>query len=85
MLLQVMEQRELTHGNLGKDRVNTKAEFVAMWMDAHFNLIGDRMPDKNQIHLPSWENQKNIYCRYLQESQKCELERRKLLELQNME
>ena len=39
------------------------------------------MPDKNQIHLPSWENQKNIYCCYLQNLQKCALERKKLLEL----
>ena len=71
MLQQIVEQRELTHGNLGKKRANTKAESVAMWMDGYFNLIGDRMPDKNQIHLPSWENQKNIYCRYFQDMQKC--------------
>lgn len=70
MLQQITGQQELTHGNLGKKRVNTKAESVAMWMDAYFNLIGDRMPDKNQLHLPSWENQKNIYSRYLQDMQK---------------
>ena len=81
ILQQVVGQRELTHGNLGKERVNTKAESVAMWMNAHFHLISDRMPDKNQIHLPSWENQKNIYCCYLQNLQKCGLERKKMLEL----
>ena len=30
----------------------------------YFNLIGDKIPDKNQIHLPSWDKQKDIYLRY---------------------
>ena len=40
-------------------------ESVSAWMDAYFNLIGDKMPDKNQIHLPSWETQKDIYSYYI--------------------
>jgi len=34
-------------------------------MDRYFHLIGDNMPHKKQIHLPSWETQKDIdhlYC-----------------------
>ena len=54
-----------THGNLGKKRVNTKAGSVSSWMNVYFNLIGDKMPHKNQIHLPSWESQKAIYSRYV--------------------
>ena len=54
----------LEHGNSGKKRQNTKTEAAVAWMDRYFNLIGDRMPDKNQIHLPCWETQKDIYNRY---------------------
>ena len=61
MLKQLANKEEATHGNAGKKRANTKAESVSAWMDAYFNLIGDKMPDKNQIHLPSWEAQKDIY------------------------
>lgn len=25
-----------------------------------FHLIGDKMPNNNQVHLPSWETQKDI-------------------------
>ena len=55
---------EMEHGNLGKKRRNTKTEAAIAWMDRYFNLIGDKMPDKDQIHLPCWENQKDIYHRY---------------------
>lgn len=61
---------EPSHGNLGKRRVNTKAESVSSWMDAYFNLIGDKMPHKNQLHLPSWETQKDIYYRYVGDMKK---------------
>ena len=64
MLKQLANKEEATHGNVGKKRANTKAESVSAWMDAYFNLIGDKMPDKNQIHLPSWETRKDIYNRY---------------------
>ena len=56
---------EPSHGNLGKKRVNTKVESVFAWMNAYFSLIGDKMPHKNQLHLPSWETQKDIYYRYV--------------------
>lgn len=70
MLQQIVSQKELTHGNLGKKRHNTKAESVTMWMDVYLNLIRDKMPDKDQIHLPSWETHKDIYSRYLEDMQK---------------
>ena len=54
----------LEHRNSGKKRQNTKTEAAEAWMDRYFNLIGDRMPDKNQIHLPCWETQKDVYNRY---------------------
>ena len=64
MLKQLADQENGSHGNLGRKRVNTKAESVSSWMDYYFNLIGDKMPTKNQIHLPSWETQKDIYSWY---------------------
>jgi len=57
----------VVHGNQGKKRVNTKSESVAVWMERYFQLIGDKMPTNNQIHLPSWETQKDIYQRYCQD------------------
>lgn len=33
-------------------------------MERYFDLVGDEMPDKDQIHLPCWKNQEDIYCRY---------------------
>lgn len=54
----------MQHGNLGKKRQNTKTEGAVAWMERYFNLIGDKMPDKDQIHLPCWETQKDIFCRY---------------------
>ena len=67
MLKQLNEKEDATHGNLGKRRVNTKAESASAWMDHYFNLIGDKMPDKDQVHLPSWETQKDIHSRYVQD------------------
>lgn len=57
-------QFNLPHGNLGKKRSSIRVEEAKTWMDRYFNLIGDKLPDKNQIHLPSWDKQKNIYERY---------------------
>ena len=65
MQKRVASGEEYTHGNFGKRRVNTKAESVSAWMNAYFNLIGDKMPHKDQLHLPSWETQKDIYHRYV--------------------
>ena len=47
-------------GNSGNKRLNTKAEDAVAWMERYFNLIGDNMPDKDQIHLLCWETQKDI-------------------------
>ena len=38
-------------------------------MERYFNLIGDKMPDTKQIHLPSWETRKDIHTRYCQDMQ----------------
>ena len=38
-------------------------------MERYFHLIGDKMPNSSQIHLPSWEVQKDIYARYCQDKQ----------------
>ena len=68
--LQRMQQRIVDadrmeqHGNVGKKRLNTKTEGAIAWMEKYFDLIGDKMPDKNQIHLPCWENQKDVHNRY---------------------
>ena len=67
MLKQLADQEDGSHGNLGKSRVNTKEESMSSWMDAYFNLIGDKMPTKDQIHLPSWETQKDIYSRHAED------------------
>ena len=53
------------HGNFSKRRSIIRSEKAIVWMERYFNLIGDHMPDKNQIHLPSWESQKSIYTRYV--------------------
>ena len=62
--LQRMQQRIIDadheHGNVGKKRQNTKIEGTIAWMLRYFDLVGDKMPDKDQIHLPCWENQKDI-------------------------
>ena len=42
-------------------------------MERYFHLIGDKMPHNNQIHLPSWETQKNIYERYISDMQDQEI------------
>lgn len=60
----------IQHGNSGKKRLNTKTEAAVAWMERYFNLIGDKMPDKDQIHLPCWETQKDIYHRYSSDVQK---------------
>ena len=30
-------------------------------MTRYFHLVGEKIPHKDQIHLPSWESQKDIY------------------------
>lgn len=55
------------HGNRGKRRLNTKSESAKAWMTRYFNLVGDRMPHKSQIHLPCWETQKDIYRRHIED------------------
>ena len=43
------------HGNKGQRRACRKADSAIAWMRQYFNLIGDHMPHKNQLHLLSWE------------------------------
>jgi len=52
------------HGNLRKKQLNARTEAAMAWMKRYFYLVGDKMPDKDQIHLPCWETQKDIYYRY---------------------
>ena len=62
-------EKHVAHKNQGKKRVNTKKELLVAWMERYFNLIGDKMPDTKQIHLPSWETRKDIHTRYCQDMQ----------------
>ena len=55
------------HGNKGKQRSNTKSESAIAWMTKYFNLVGDKMPHNSQIHLPSWETQKDVHLRYTED------------------
>ena len=55
------------HGNKGRRRTNTKSESTKAWMKKYFNLVGDKMPHNSQIHLPSWETQKDVYMRYTED------------------
>jgi len=52
------------HGNKGMRRTCRKTDSAIAWMRHYFNLIGDKMPHKNQIHLPSFECRKAYYHRY---------------------
>lgn len=58
------------HGNKGRKKVSTRVNEAKTWMERYFNLIGDKMPDKNQIHLPSWDKQIDIYQRFKDDMQK---------------
>ena len=55
---------KVSHGNAGRKRTNAKSEIAKTWMERYFHLIGDKMPHNEQIHLPSWETQKDVYTRY---------------------
>ena len=61
-----VEQGELIveHGNKGKKKTTAKCEGAKAWIDKYVNLIGDKMPNSKQIHLPCWDTQKDIYGRY---------------------
>ena len=51
----------IPHGNKGKKKPTIRGDECKIWME---KIIGDKIPDKNQIHLPSWDKQKDIYLRY---------------------
>lgn len=61
-----VEQGELIieHGNKGKKKTTVKSEGAKAWFEKYANLIGDKMPNSKQIHLPCWDTQKDIYGRY---------------------
>ena len=40
------------------------------WMERYFHLVGDKMPHNGQIHLPSWETQKDVYQRFCSDMSK---------------
>ena len=54
----------IEHGNKGRKKVTGKCEEAKTWMSRHFKLIGDKMPTNGQIHLPSWDTQKDVYARF---------------------
>lgn len=55
------------HGNKGRRKTNTKSDSAKAWMTKYFNLVGDKMPHNSQIHLPSWETQKDVHTRYTED------------------
>ena len=57
-------QVTIEHGNKGNPKTTTRGIEAKTWMKRYFELIGDKMPDKDQIHLPSWDTQKAVYQRY---------------------
>ena len=59
-----MGQVTTEHGNKGKKRCNSKSSGAKAWMHRYFHLVGDKMPHVDQIHLPSWETQKDVFFRY---------------------
>lgn len=52
------------HGNTGRRKSTSAVEEATVWMERYFHLIGDKQPDKNRIHLPSWETKEDVYHRY---------------------
>ena len=52
------------HGNVGKKGRILKLEGTIAWMERCLDLIGDKMSDKNQMHLSCWKNQKDVYNQY---------------------
>ena len=55
------------HGSKGRKKASVKHEGAKAWMERYFSLIEDKMPNSKQIHLPSWDTQKNINGRYKQD------------------
>ena len=55
------------HGNKGRRKSNTKSANAKARMTKYFNLVGDKMPHNSQIHLPSWETQKDVHLRYTED------------------
>lgn len=55
------------HGNKSRRRSYTKSANAKAWMTKYFNLVGDKMLHNSQIHLPSWETQKDVYLRYTED------------------
>jgi len=64
LLQKITFSSSLHHGNAGKKRQNTRTEAAVAWMKRYFFLVGDKMPDRCQIHLPCWETRKDVYSRY---------------------
>ncbi len=55
------------HGNRGVKRPSLRAETARAWMARYFHLVGDKMPHNSQVHLPSWETQKDVYRRFTED------------------
>jgi len=57
-------QLVVEHGNRGTNKPSEKVLNARSWMMQYFKLVGDKMPNKEQTHIPSWDSRKAIYTRY---------------------
>jgi len=57
-------QLVVEHGDRGTNKPFEKVLNARSLMMQCFKLVGDKMPNKEQTHLPSWDSRKAIYTRY---------------------
>lgn len=57
----------VAHGNLHSKRVSSKTTRSLAWMRYLFERIGDWMPHKSQVHLPTSSTKKYFYDRMVKE------------------
>ena len=58
---------EIPRTQLRSSLLSTKHTNAVAWMNRYFNLIGDKMPHINQIHLPHFLSKKTVYELMVQE------------------
>ena len=49
------------HGRVGKGRYSDASIRAISWMRMFFNKVGDRMPMKDDVHLPSCLTKADVY------------------------
>ena len=57
-------ERVVEHGNKGTKKPSEKVLNAMSWMSQYFKLVGDKMPNNEQTHLPSWDSRKGVFARY---------------------